>query len=185
MSVDKEIRKANSERIIPVMELLIGDRTVREVERVAGIGNGIIGKIMRGERFPSSLAIKKLTSPEANPQNGITYEMLMIAAGYMLPHNGYDIETAEGTIIEVIQPSAERKMERLIEIRKKLHHIEVDRTIERIVNSIKENSKEDIPEETLRQMAYREYSYVCCNGKSFSEEEINQIAKEALEDRYE
>lgn len=185
MSVDKEIRKTDSERLIPVLKLLIGDRKVYEVERIAGIGNGIIGKIMRGERFPSSLTIKKLTSPEANPQNGITYEKLMIAAGYMLPPSVHDIEVAGGVSIDVKWTPPMSQSERLLAYQEKVHQLEVDTAIERIIKRMKENAKENISEETMKLMAYREYSYACCKGLPISEELLSLMAERALDNKHE
>lgn len=185
MSVDKEIRKTDSERIIPVIKLLIGDRKVYEVERAAGIGNGIIGKIMRGERFPSSITIKKLTSPEANPQNGVTYEKLMIAAGYMLPPGMQDIEMAGGASIDLSKTPPEGQKERLMAYQKKMHQIEVDNAVRKIFEMIKKNAQENISEETMKLLAYREYSYACCKGLPISEELLNLMAERALDNKYE
>lgn len=183
MSVDKEIRKADSERIIPVMQLLIGNRKVYEVERAARIGNGIIGKIMRGERFPSSLTIKKLTCPEAKPQNGVTYEKLMIAAGYMLPTGVRDFDVKGGATIEILSGPSESSKERLLAYQNRLYQIEVDNSVKRIAEKISETSSEELLEETILLMAYKEYAYLCCKGICLSEEDIVSIAERALENK--
>ena len=57
-----------------------GNRSVREYARESGVDASIISRIENGSYTPGVKIIKRLTSPEANPQGKITYEGLIEAA---------------------------------------------------------------------------------------------------------
>jgi transcriptional regulator with XRE-family HTH domain len=59
-----------------------GDRSLREYAEDSGVSYMTIYKAERGECVPSPKTIKKLSSVKAKPQNGATYERMMVAAGY-------------------------------------------------------------------------------------------------------
>ena len=59
-----------------------GDRSLREYAEDSGVSYMTIYKAERGECVPSPKTIKKLSSIKAKPQNGATYERMMVAAGY-------------------------------------------------------------------------------------------------------
>ncbi|MCR4717835.1 MAG: helix-turn-helix domain-containing protein [Lachnospiraceae bacterium] len=59
-----------------------GNRSLREYAEAAGVSYMTIYKAERGDYVPSSKAIKKMSTGSANPQNGVTYEDMMVAAGY-------------------------------------------------------------------------------------------------------
>lgn len=74
-----------SEELISLIKLAIGDRTLRKVEEEAGISHGLLGKVLKGTQKASVDLLHKLTAEEAHPQNGVTYIMLMEAAEYIPP----------------------------------------------------------------------------------------------------
>lgn len=70
----------SNEKIIELIKLVIGTRTLRKVEEEAGISHGLLGKVLRGTQKPSVDLLQKLTAKGANPQNDVTYMMLLEAA---------------------------------------------------------------------------------------------------------
>ncbi len=176
-------REERFETLLPLINKLIGDRKLYEVEKASGIAKGGLTKLCKKERFPGVEMLKKLSSPEANPQNGVTFEALMTAAGYMPATEEYQIEMGFKCRFEMNQASLENQEERLLAYQKGLRKIAVDDTVRKIAERIRENAQEELSEETLSLMAYREYSYACCKGVSLSEEDIEAIAEEALERR--
>ena len=65
-----------------LIKKLIGDRSFRQTSIDSGVANSYISGIINGKYKPSIKILQKLTAPEANPQNGVTLEDLMVAAGY-------------------------------------------------------------------------------------------------------
>lgn len=65
-----------------MINLARGNRSLRKYAEDAGVSYSTIYMIENGEYTPSPKIIGKLTSKKANPQNGITYEDVMSAAGY-------------------------------------------------------------------------------------------------------
>lgn len=66
-------------------ELLIeaaGERSMGKYAEDAGISRSLMSLIVSGRRIPSKEALEKLTSAEADPRGGISYKMLLTAAGY-------------------------------------------------------------------------------------------------------
>lgn len=59
-----------------------GNRSLREYAEAAGVSYMTIYKAEQGEYIPSSKTIKKMSTGSANPQNGVTYEDMMVTAGY-------------------------------------------------------------------------------------------------------
>lgn len=65
-----------------------GNRTLKEFGEATGVSYATISKIESLADFkPSAGTLAKLTSDNANPQNGVTYEEVMQAAGYMSPND--------------------------------------------------------------------------------------------------
>lgn len=75
-------RNTSKEALPRLIKYLIGVRTIRETSRDTGVAASYISGMLNGKYTPSASILKKISSPEANPQNGITLEELMIAAGY-------------------------------------------------------------------------------------------------------
>ena len=69
--VPELIRKARGE-----------DRSMNAYAADAGVSRAALSQIVNGVYTPSPEVIAKLTSEEASPRNGVTYEELMTAAGY-------------------------------------------------------------------------------------------------------
>lgn len=68
---------------------LVGYRSLRKVSEESGVAPSYISGIINGKRKnPSALILKKLTDSKANPQNGVTFEDLMVAAGYQNEYVG-------------------------------------------------------------------------------------------------
>ena len=65
-----------------MIKLARGDRSLRQYAKDAGVSYTTVYVIENGEYTPTPKMIQKLTSKQANPQNGITYEDVMNAAGY-------------------------------------------------------------------------------------------------------
>lgn len=80
---EKKPKNIASKELIPVLNDLIGDRKLSDVERAAGIAKGSMSRYMSGDRFPGPLILQRLSAKSANPQNNVTYEDLLEAAGYM------------------------------------------------------------------------------------------------------
>ncbi|WP_022758381.1 helix-turn-helix domain-containing protein [Butyrivibrio fibrisolvens] len=74
-------RNKNHE-LADVIRLARGDRSLRDYAEVAGVSYMTIYKAEQGDYVPSPKIIKKLTSSSADPQNGVTYEDMMITAEY-------------------------------------------------------------------------------------------------------
>ena len=71
-----------TDNMVIILEKAAGTRSMAEYANQAGVSPTYISRIKNGERIPTIALIKKLTSPEAAPQNGVTYEEMMDAAGY-------------------------------------------------------------------------------------------------------
>ena len=65
-----------------MIKLARGDRSLRKYAKDAGVSSTTVYVIENGKYTPSPKMIQKLTSKQASPQNGITYEDVMNAAGY-------------------------------------------------------------------------------------------------------
>ena len=65
-----------------MIKLARGNRSLRQYAKDAGVSYTTVHIIENGGYTPSPNMIQKLTSKQANPQNGITYEDIMNAAGY-------------------------------------------------------------------------------------------------------
>lgn len=70
------------ERIAKVFKQLQGNRTNRQMARDGNVSATIISDVKNCKWLITKNVIEKLTTPSSNPQNGITEDDLMIAAGY-------------------------------------------------------------------------------------------------------
>ena len=71
-----------SNELSRLVKELVGDRNIRKASEDTGVANSYISGIMNGKFKPSIKILQKLADPKANPQNGVTFEDLMVAAGY-------------------------------------------------------------------------------------------------------
>ena len=76
----KRTEGSTKEGFFELLRLAQGDRTAGEFANAAGISIVSLSRINHRVVKPSLLTLSKLTSEEAAPQNGITYEMLVDAA---------------------------------------------------------------------------------------------------------
>ena len=76
-------KTAELETISSLIIALRGKRTNRELARDAKVSPGSLSKYINKQVKISPDTIRLLTAPEAKPQNGITCEELMLAAGYI------------------------------------------------------------------------------------------------------
>ena len=74
--------ESTNQNIIDIINKAKGTRSLRAYAEAAGVSAAGLSKIMKGAYKPSIATIKKLTSDDANPQNGVTYHDMLIAAGY-------------------------------------------------------------------------------------------------------
>lgn len=70
------------DRVARLVKELKGDRSIRKMAEDSGVAASYITAIINGKYLPSAEILRKLSVPYARPQNGITLEDLMIAAGY-------------------------------------------------------------------------------------------------------
>jgi hypothetical protein len=76
----KNTEDTEREGFFELLRLAQGDRTAGEYAKAAGISLVSLSRINHRVVKPSLLTLSKLTSEEAAPQNGVTYEMLVNAA---------------------------------------------------------------------------------------------------------
>lgn len=80
---NKNEKKAESiARVAKMIEELKGDRSIRRMADESGVAASYITGILKEKYLPSADILRKLSDASANPQNGVTLEDLMIAAGY-------------------------------------------------------------------------------------------------------
>ena len=72
----------SNQELADIIRSARGDRSLRDYAEAAGVSYMTIYKAERGDYIPSSKTIKKLSTGAANPQNGVSYEDMMVAAGY-------------------------------------------------------------------------------------------------------
>ncbi len=70
-------------RVAKLVTFAQGNRSGNRYAELAGISPAHLTRIKNGDYIPSPEVIAKLTSVEADPQGGVTYEELMKAAGYV------------------------------------------------------------------------------------------------------
>lgn len=78
---DKE-KQAKIKAVAKLVKEIIGTRSVRKTAEESGIAASYISGIVNEKYLPSANILSKLLSQKANPQNGITLEEVMVAAGY-------------------------------------------------------------------------------------------------------
>ena len=71
----------DSQKVIELLELAKGNRTAEEYARQAGISPSSFSKVLSGYYRATERFIRLLTSDTAKPRGGVTYELLIKAAG--------------------------------------------------------------------------------------------------------
>ncbi len=78
--------KEKQDRIKAVAKLvreIIGNRSIRKAAEDADVAASYLSGILNERYLPSANILRKIASPEAKPQNGITDDELMVAAGFL------------------------------------------------------------------------------------------------------
>lgn len=180
--VDKEKREEDYERFIPVLLKLIGDRSYAEVERASGIASGTISKIIKQERYPSSVIIEKLATLKANPQNGITYDIMMAAAGYAIA-NDYSIITPAGVATVEMTTKKEGHQARIVSAyAEKLCRMEIDRFAKAVSSKLFEKADGELGKNKAEALAYREAAYRGIGNLPKGDEEIDEVVNKIMEE---
>ena len=71
----------DSQKVIELLELAKGNRTAEEYARQAGISPSSFSKVLSGYYRATERFIRLLTSDDAMPRGGVTYDLLIKAAG--------------------------------------------------------------------------------------------------------
>lgn len=100
-----------------LLKRLIGDRSIRKTAEDSGVAASYISGILKEKHLPSANILRKLAASDAKPQNGVTLEDLMIAAGYLKNYkytSDYDL-IKDGFLYEIQNESYNKKdmLERL------------------------------------------------------------------------
>lgn len=69
-------------RLVPYVKDLVGDRSLRKASEDMGITAAYLSGILKEKYMPSAEVLRKMTDPKSHPQNGVSLEDLMVAAGY-------------------------------------------------------------------------------------------------------
>lgn len=79
--------------VIELIKRLRGQRTLAQFSNDCGVSVSNLSRLINGElkRIPTPNMLRKLTKLEANPQNGISYEEIMVVAGYNSPNEEIEI----------------------------------------------------------------------------------------------
>lgn len=72
----------NLERVMELLNMAKGERSFREYALDAGVSAANLYRIKKNDYKPSPQMLKTLTSDKAAPRGNVTFEDLMIAAGY-------------------------------------------------------------------------------------------------------
>ena len=83
------IEKEENRKTAELTLRLIGNRSFKEVAEETGVDPSTISYITRGRTKPTVKVIQLMTSLNANPQGGVTYEEFMRVAGYVDVGNVY------------------------------------------------------------------------------------------------
>lgn len=92
-------------------QLAMGNRSLSEYAHQTGLSIGFLSRLLNAKSpsLPSVRSLARLTSGNAAPENGITYHMMLEAAGYDLEP---EKETAEQKILAEAQMIAEEEQKR-------------------------------------------------------------------------
>ena len=103
--------------LIEVLKRAKGDRSDREYARESGVSQTLISRVLKGDYIPGASTIQKLTSKQARPQGGVTYEEMMDAAGHLNLSSLYNSPLNDGFPSSSESPEKQKQIEkaRLIE----------------------------------------------------------------------
>jgi hypothetical protein len=71
-------------KLAELTQQAMGNRSLKAYSEATGLSMGFLSRLMNGKlpNLPSMRSLARLTSPAAEPQNNISYEMMLEAAGY-------------------------------------------------------------------------------------------------------
>ncbi|MBR1640930.1 MAG: helix-turn-helix transcriptional regulator [Butyrivibrio sp.] len=95
-------KKYGNKRVADAIRAARGERSLREYAADANVNYMTIYKLEKGESSPTPETIKRLTTGAARPRNNITYDTVMIAAGYQLDKNKEIEEIKDITVAEAL-----------------------------------------------------------------------------------
>lgn len=72
-----------NKEFIKELNLLIGERSIRETGADTGVAPSYISAMLKGKYIPSAKIIARLTEKKNHPRNKITKEKMMKSAGYL------------------------------------------------------------------------------------------------------
>ncbi len=99
MDSDNEKKLDRKARIAKVVNELKGERSIRRMAEDTDVAASYLTGILKERYLPSAEILSKLAAEDANPQNGITLEDLMIAAGYQTKYQmDYILDIADKKI---------------------------------------------------------------------------------------
>lgn len=81
MQIDDR-KKNNIHNVALLVKELIGNRSIRRTAEDSGVAASYISGILNEKYLPSAEILNRLTAISAKPQNAISLQALMIAAGY-------------------------------------------------------------------------------------------------------
>lgn len=107
----KDTKEKEKRAVAELVKKLVGDRSLRKAGEDSGVAPSYINGILKANYLPSARILRQLTLPEAKPQNGISMEDLMVAAGYQEEYSKgvYDIPGAE------VDEEVEKQVDNLLE----------------------------------------------------------------------
>ncbi len=82
LSKKEYIKKLAMHKVAVLVKELVGERSIRRTAEDTGVAASYITGILKEKYLPSADILRKLASPDSKPQNAVTLEDLMIAAGY-------------------------------------------------------------------------------------------------------
>lgn len=95
-------KKYGNKRVADAIRDARGERSLRKYAADANVNYMTIYKLEKGESSPTPETIKKLTTGAARPRNNITYDTVMIAAGYQLDKKKEIEEIKDITVAEAL-----------------------------------------------------------------------------------
>ncbi len=88
----KDTKEKEKRAVAELVKKLVGDRSLRKAGEDSGVAPSYINGILKANYLPSARILRQLTLPEAKPQNGISMEDLMVAAGYQAKYSDVIVE---------------------------------------------------------------------------------------------
>ena len=99
---NKRTHEADYEKLANLIDKARGERSLRQYASDAGLNHNVLFRIRNGSYNPGLTVLQKLAN--ADPQNGVTLEDFMHAAGFSM-----DFEKLKGLFSVVVQKAHEDK----------------------------------------------------------------------------